>query len=1097
MPKCKDISSVLIIGAGPIVIGQACEFDYSGTQACKALKEEGLRVILINSNPATIMTDPEIADATYIEPITLDSIEKILIKEKPDALLSTVGGQTALNCGLELYKKGILEKHNVLMIGARPEAIEKAEDRHLFNKAMQRIGLEVPKSAIVSSLKEGLQELKNIGLPAIIRPSFTLGGSGGGIAYNLEEFKKILSYGLDLSPTNQVLINESILGWKEYEMEVVRDHNNTAIIICSIENIDPMGVHTGDSITVAPALTLTDKEYQEMRSASIAVLREIGVETGGSNVQFAINPRNGKMFVIEMNPRVSRSSALASKVTGFPIAKVAAKLAIGYRLDEIQNDITQVTPICFEPSIDYVVTKIPRFNFEKFDNSEPVLSTSMRSVGEVMAIGRNFKESLQKGLCSLETGLTGLNTPLIHGLKKAQTKKEKQVLLKKSLKILAPDRILRVAEGFRVGLNPDEIYKITGIDPWFLKQIEDIVHTEKKIQNNGLPKAPIELLRLKKMGFSDVRLSELAHKSHDEILNLRCHLNIRPVFKRVDTCAGEFESQAAYLYSCYEGDGVSVPECESFPSNRKKVIILGSGPNRIGQGIEFDYTCVHAAKSLSAINLETIMINCNPETVSTDYDTSDKLYFEPLSPEYVLEAIYREQQKGQLLGVIVQFGGQTPLKLAKDLQKNQIPILGTSPDSIDLAENRERLQKLLVKLGIIQPQNSVCHQIKDIAFTIKKIGYPVVVRPSNVLGGRSMAILRGSQCLEKYLKENQNMILDGPILIDRFLKNAIEVDVDAIYDGDKIYIAGIMEHIEHAGVHSGDSACVLPPWSLSKSLQIEIVKTTEILAKVLKIKGFINVQYAIYNEKLYMIEVNPRASRTTPFVAKATGVPIVAIASQVMVGKKLINFQLPCSLPQHFSFKEVVLPFSRFTHTDILLGPEMKSTGETMGWDKQFLLAFAKAQLAAFNSVPTKGFVLICYSKSQKDKALFAVHKLINLGFKVGVIGELAHDLQKQIKNVINLEKLILSKVQAKDLSHLNPLHFLDFLQSQKINFAIITDNHFRLKNLRRGIMLSRISYFSTHELASLAIDFIEMSQNKNYFISKDWNIKPIQSITL
>lgn len=1095
MPKRKDISSVLIIGAGPIVIGQACEFDYSGTQACKALKEEGLRVILINSNPATIMTDPEVADATYIEPITSTSIEKIIVKEKPDALLSTVGGQTALNCGLELYKKGILDKHNVLMIGAKPEAIEKAEDRQLFNEAMERIGLEVPRSAIVSSLKQGLQELENIGLPAIIRPSFTLGGSGGGIAYNLEEFRKILSHGLDLSPTNQVLINESILGWKEYEMEVVRDYNDTAIIICSIENIDPMGVHTGDSITVAPALTLTDKEYQEMRSASIAVLREVGVETGGSNVQFAINPHNGKMLVIEMNPRVSRSSALASKVTGFPIAKVAAKLAIGYRLDEIQNDITQVTPICFEPSIDYIVTKIPRFNFEKFNDTKPILSTSMQSVGEVMAIGRNFKESLQKGLCSLETGLTGLNTPLIHGLEKAQTKKEKQAILKKSLKFLAPDRILHVAEAFRIDLSVDEIYKITGIDPWFLKEIEDIVHTEKKIQNHGLPANRVELLRLKKMGFSDMRLSELAQKSQEEIINLRDQLNIRPVFKRVDTCAGEFESKAAYLYSCYEGDGVSIPECESFPSKRKKVIILGSGPNRIGQGIEFDYTCVHAAKSLSAINLETIMVNCNPETVSTDYDTSDKLYFEPLFSEYVLEVIRREQQKGQFLGVIVQFGGQTPLKLARILQKAQVPILGTSPDSIDLAENRERLQKLLLNLSIIQPQNDVCYQIRDIASTIKKIGYPVVIRPSNVLGGRAMAILQSSRCLEKYLKENQNVILDGPILIDRFLENAIEVDVDAIYDGEEIYIAGIMEHIEHAGIHSGDSACVLPPWSLSKSLQTEIVRTTEVLAKALQIKGFINVQYAVYDGKLYMIEVNPRASRTTPFVAKATGVPIATIASQVMVGKRLLDFQLPCLSSKHFSFKEVVLPFSRFTHTDTLLGPEMKSTGETMGWDKQFLLAFAKAQLAAFNNIPIKGFALICYPKSQKDKALFVIHKLMHLNFKVGVIGELASDLQKQIKNVINLEKLILLKTGKKSLSDLDTLNFLDFLQSQRVNFAIVTDNHARLKNLRRGIMLNRISYFSTHEPALLAVDFIKVSQNKNYLSPQDWEIQPIQSV--
>ena len=1087
MPKRKDISSVLVIGAGPIVIGQACEFDYSGTQACKALKQEGLRVVLINSNPATIMTDPEIADATYIEPITITSIEKVIIKEKVDALLSTVGGQTALNCGLKLWKEGILDKHGVLMIGAKPEAIEKAEDRQMFNEAMEKIGLEVPKSAIVCSLEEGLKELKQIGLPAIIRPSFTLGGSGGGIARTLNEFKKILSYGLDLSPTSQVLINESILGWKEYEMEVVRDYKDTVIIICSIENIDPMGVHTGDSITVAPALTLTDKEYQKMRDASIAVLREIGVETGGSNVQFAIHPRNGKMFVIEMNPRVSRSSALASKVTGFPIAKVAAKLAIGYTLDEIQNDITQVTPISFEPSIDYIVTKIPRFNFEKFKETKPVLSTSMQSVGEVMSIGRSFAESLQKGLCSLEIGLTGLNIPSVDGLEKAKTKKEKQAILKEALDVFRPDRILCVAQGFREGLDIDEIHRITAIDSWFLREIEKIVNEEKKIQIQGLPTDQVQFLRLKKMGFSDIRLSQLASKSYDEVLDLRRRLNIKPVFKRVDTCAGEFESKAAYLYSCYEGDGLSIPECESFPSNRKKIIILGSGPNRIGQGIEFDYTCVHASKSLSAIGFETIMINCNPETVSTDYDTSDKLYFEGLFPEYVLEVIYREQQKGQLLGVIVQFGGQTSLKLAQVLQKATVPILGTSSDSIDLAENRERLQKLLLKLDIAQPQNTICHQIEDIASATEKIGYPVVIRPSNVLGGRAMATLQNSQSLEKYLKENQSLILDGPILIDRFLENAVEVDVDGIYDGDNIYIAGIMEHIEYAGIHSGDSACVIPPWSLSKSLQIQINKTTEMLAKALKVRGLVNVQYAVRDEKLYMIEVNPRASRTTPFVAKSTGVPIAAIASQVMAGKKLTDFHLPSLHLNHFSFKEVVLPFSRFAHADTLLGPEMKSTGEVMGWDKNFSLAFGKSQLAAFNAIPTKGFALICYPRSCGERSLSLIRELVDLNFKVGVIGDITFDLQKQYA----LEGVILSKYQKKNLGHLDTVHFLDFLQSQNVNLAIVIDHGEHLKNLRRAIMLSRICYFSTEQSAMLALDFIKISQTKNHVPS----INPIQSI--
>ena len=1086
MPRQKSISSVLVIGAGPIVIGQACEFDYSGTQACKALKEEGLRVVLINSNPATIMTDPEVADATYIEPITTESVEKIIIKEKIDALLSTVGGQTALNCGLQLWKEGVLEKHNVLMIGAKPEAIEKAEDRQMFNEAMERIGLEVPKSAIVHSLEEGLKELEHIGLPAIIRPSFTLGGSGGGIARTLDEFKEILSRGLDLSPTNQVLINESILGWKEYEMEVVRDYKDTAIIICSIENIDPMGVHTGDSMTVAPALTLTDKEYQKMRNASIAVLREIGVETGGSNVQFAVNPLDGRMLIIEMNPRVSRSSALASKVTGFPIAKVAAKLAIGYTLDEIQNDITKVTPISFEPSIDYIVTKIPRFNFEKFKETKPVLSTSMQSVGEVMSIGRNFAESLQKGLCSLETGLTGLETPSVEGFKEAETKKERQAILKEALSIFRPDRILCIAQSFREGLGIDEIYQITAVDPWFLSEIEKIVNAEKQIQTQGLPEDRVQFLRLKKMGFSDMRLAQLTNKKYNEVLSLRHQLNVRPVFKRVDTCAGQFESKAAYLYSCYEGDGLSDPECESFPSDKKKVIILGSGPNRIGQGIEFDYTCVHASKSLSAIGLETIMINCNPETVSTDYDTSDKLYFEGLFPEHVLEVIYREQQKGELLGVIVQFGGQTPLKLSQVLQEAQIPILGTSPDSIDLAENRERLQKLLLKLDIAQPESDVCYQIEDVPSAIEKIGYPVMIRPSHVLGGRAMATLQGPQCLEKYLKENQELILEGPILIDRFLKNAIEIDVDGIYDGESIYVAGIMEHIEPAGIHSGDSACVIPPWSLSKSLQTQINKTTEMLAKALKVRGFINVQYAVRDEKLYMIEVNPRASRTTPFVAKSTGVPIAAIASQVMIGRKLTDFHLPSLHFNYFSFKEVVLPFSRFAHADTLLGPEMKSTGEVMGWDKNFSLAFAKSQQAAFNTIPKEGFALICCPHSHKENGLSIVKKLIDLGFKVGVIGNIGAEKQYDLENVI------LSKYKKKDISDLDTVYFLDFLQSQNINLAIMMDHGVHLKNLRRAILLSRMCYFSTKQSAMLALDFIEMSQTKNHIFS----IHPIQSIS-
>lgn len=1106
MSKRKDISSVLIIGAGPIVIGQACEFDYSGTQACKALKEEGLRVILLNSNPATIMTDPEMADATYIEPITLDSIEKIIVQEKPGAILSTVGGQTALNCGLELHKKGILDKYKVEMIGAKPEAIEKAEDRNLFRQAMENIGLEMPKSMMVSTLKEGLEALDHIGgLPAILRPSFTLGGTGGGIANNLKEFKSILNYGLEISPTHQVLIDQSILGWKEYEMEVVRDQNDTAIIVCSIENVDPMGIHTGDSITVAPALTLTDKEYQQMRDASIAVLREIGVETGGSNVQFAVNPKDGKMFVIEMNPRVSRSSALASKVTGFPIAKVAAKLAIGYTLDEIQNDVTKVTPICFEPSIDYVVTKMPRFNFDKFNVKQPVLSSSMHSVGEVMSIGRNFAESLQKALCSLEIGLTGLNTPLIENLENTKNKKERQDFFKKVLCLLAPDRILRVAEAFRTGLSVEDIHQITHIDPWFLRQIQTIVDVEKDLQTHGLPTDKVHLLRLKKMGFSDARLAELSCKKQNDVIKLRHRLDVRPVFKRVDTCGGEFESKTSYLYSCYEGDGLFKPECEALPKSCQKVIILGSGPNRIGQGIEFDYTCVHAAKSLSQIGLQTIMINCNPETVSTDYDTSDKLYFEPLSLEHVLEVIWMEQQKGDLLGVILQFGGQTPLKLARFLKQADVPILGTSPDHIDLAEDREQFQSLLFQLKLNQPQNSICHKIKDIAQSIEEgIGYPALVRPSNVLGGQAMAILKSPDCLNAYLKEKQDLLLDGPILLDRFLENAIEVDVDAICDGQQVYIAGLMEHIEPAGVHSGDSACVLPPCNLSEKLKDEIANSTVTLAKALCIKGFINVQYAICKGKLYVIEVNPRASRTIPFIAKATGVPIASIASQVMVGKKLKSFNLPHKLPKHFSFKEVVLPFARFANVDTLLGPEMKSTGEGMGWDMSRCIAFAKSQSATLNRIPQEGLAIVSYPKPAQKQALLVIQALKKRGFEVGVVGALAEDLNKQVDGLILFKQggtssslTSKSRLQVME-SHTAQESFYsqelwDVLQSGRVRLAILTDRDMGLKALRREVIRHRICYFSTHEATLLALEFLQEGFQKNTLSA--WKVQSLQSL--
>ena len=971
MPKQSSISSVLVIGAGPIIIGQACEFDYSGSQACKALKEKGLRVILVNSNPATIMTDPEIADATYIEPINWETIEKIIQKENPSALLSTVGGQVALNCSLELWKRGILDKYQVRMIGASPDAINKAENRQLFNEAMARIGLSVPRNSIASNLEGALKALDHVGLPAVIRPSFTLSGSGGGIAYNLKEFKEIVTYGLKVSPIHQVLIDESILGWKEYEMEVIRDQNDNAIIVCSIENLDPMGVHTGDSITVAPALTLTDKEYQVMRDASLNILREIGVETGGSNVQFAVNPQDGRLLVIEMNPRVSRSSALASKATGFPIAKVAALLAIGYTLDEIKNDVTQVTPASFEPTLDYVVTKLPRFNFEKFSNTPPLLSNGMRSVGEVMSIGRNFCESLQKGLRSLEMGLTGLNSPFIEEMQQVKDKNEKQKILKKALKPLSADRILKVAEALRHGLSVKEINKITSIDPWFLNEIEKIIEAEKKILQHGLPQKKGDLLRLKKLGFSDARLAELSHKTEEEVFHLRHKLEVRPVYKTVDTCSAEFTSRTSYLYSCYEGDILSLSQCEADPSEKKKVIILGSGPNRIGQGIEFDYTCVHAAQSLRKIGLETIMVNCNPETVSTDYDTSNKLYFEPLCQENVIELIYKEQQKGQLLGVIVQFGGQTPLKLSQCLKKFQIPILGTSPDSIDLAEDRERFQKLLKKLKLRQPKNDICYKIDDITSAIDRMsGFPVVIRPSHVLGGQKMAILKNQLDLKQYLQQNSHIIMDGPILIDRFLEQAIEIDVDAICDGKQVHIAGIMEHIEKAGIHSGDSACVLPPYSISEKMIEEIKQSTKLLAQSIGVVGFMNVQYAIKDECLYVIEVNPRSSRTVPFVSKATGVPIAKIATQVMVGSKLNQFSLSTYGPRHFAVKEVVLPFSRFPQEDVLLGPEMRSTGEVMGWSPHLHEAFLKAQSSAFNTLPSKGLALLVYD--EKD------HKYVN-----------------------------------------------------------------------------------------------------------------------
>ena len=1076
MPKRNDISSILVIGAGPIVIGQGCEFDYSGTQACKALKEEGFKVILVNSNPASIMTDSETADTVYIEPLTLEVLEKIIATERPDAILSTVGGQTALNCGVDLWRQGILEKYGVVIIGAHPEAIEKAENRELFNQAMERIGLEVPRNAVVSSYEQALKEIKKIGLPAVIRPSFTLGGSGGGVAETMEEFKEIVRYGLDLSPTHQVLIDESIVGWKEFELEVVRDKKDNAIVVCSVENIDPMGVHTGDSITVAPALTLTDKEFQTMRNSSLAVLREIGVETGGSNVQFAVNPKDGRQVVIEMNPRVSRSSALASKATGYPIAKIAAKLAVGHTLDEIKNDITKITPASFEPTLDYIVTKIPRFNFEKFSESRPVLSTSMRSVGEVMSIGRSFAESFQKALCSLEQGLNGLNSPHVNGLKEAKNEKERREILSKALTPATPDRILVVAEGMRQGLSEEKINEITGIDLWFLREIKKIVMAEKDIQKNGLPQNPIELLSYKKMGFSDARLAELTGLKEAKVRELRHRFDLRPVYKTVDTCAAEneimglrhhladinlpgFDSLTPFLYSCYEGDGFSPPECESFPRNQKKVIILGSGPNRIGQGIEFDYTCVHGAKSLSLLGYETIMVNCNPETVSTDYDVPHKLYFEPLSYEFVSELIHCEQQNGELVGVIVQLGGQTPLKLSQLLKSAGIPIIGTSPDSIDLTEDRERFQKLVKKLGLRQPKNSICHRIEDISSTIRdKVGYPVIVRPSHVLGGRAMAILETEKDLGHYLDQHAHASLQGPLLIDRFLEDAVEVDVDAIYDGQDIYIAGIMEHIERAGIHSGDSACVLPPFSLSPKMSQEITESTTILAKAINILGPMNIQYAVKDEQLFLIEVNPRASRSTPFVSKATGVPMAMVASQVMLGRPLSHFNLPQSPPPYYSVKESVFPFARFPNSDILLGPEMKSTGEVMGQDQSLPAAFAKAQLAAMNGLPKKGMVLVNYGHDRKNQREKTISSLIELGFEVYVVKDDLSNSAHSIESLLEREGLSLTQL----------------MQSGRVKLVVCLNRSHELKAFRRLLVTNRVTYFTTHEAVERAIESME-----------------------
>ena len=1065
MPKRNDIKSVLIIGAGPIIIGQACEFDYSGAQACKALKEEGIRVILINSNPATIMTDPMMADATYIEPINKDIIEKIIKLEKPDAILPTMGGQTALNVTLELFEAGILKKYNLEIIGAKPESINKAEDRELFKQCMNKIGLESAKAKIAKNIDEAIAAIDFVGLPAIIRPSFTLGGEGGGIAYNKEEFIEIVSNGLKLSPNSEVLIEESLLGWKEFEMEVVRDQADNCIIICSIENIDPMGVHTGDSITVAPALTLTDKEYQKMRNASIAVLREIGVDTGGSNVQFAVNPDDGRLIVIEMNPRVSRSSALASKATGFPIAKIAAKLAIGYNLDELKNDITKSTPASFEPTIDYIVTKIPRFTFEKFPGSNNFLSTSMKSVGEVMAIGRSFQESLQKALRSLETGLAGLDDVSFptngDNLNNSET-------VSGWLAEQVPERILRISSAFRNNVSINEVARITGWDKWFLSQIYGIIQVEKKLENNTLSLNSTSLRNIKSMGFSDKRLAELTEISEEKIYDLKNQFNIFPTYKRVDTCAAEFSSETAYLYSSYEQDINN--ECEAQPSNKKKVVILGGGPNRIGQGIEFDYCCVHAAYSLSEIGYETIMINCNPETVSTDYDTSDKLYFEPLTHEDVLSIIKKEEQNGEVLGVIVQLGGQTPLKIAASLEEAGVNILGTSVDAIDLAEDRKRFKELLQTLNLNQPSNGIASNNSEAVKIATDIGFPIVIRPSYVLGGRAMEIVHNHNQLQKYINEAVKVSGNNPVLIDSFLRNAIEVDVDAISDGDDTYIAGIMEHIEEAGIHSGDSACALPPQTLNKNIIDEIITQTTILAKALNVIGLMNIQFAIQENKIFILEVNPRGSRTIPFVAKATGVPLAKIASQIMIGKKLSDFNIQNHNISHISVKEAVFPFARFPGTDVILGPEMKSTGEVMGIGSTFGEAFAKSQLGASIELPIKGQVFISIKDDDKKNIIPVAQKLFNLGFKICATSGTAKILNDNEIETNYIKKVIEGRPNA-----------VDAMLSGEIQLVINTvEGSNSIKDsfsLRQTALLNKIPYYTTLQganAATLAIKVIK-----------------------
>ena len=1058
MPKRTDIKSILMIGAGPIVIGQACEFDYSGTQACKALKEEGYRVILINSNPATIMTDPELADATYIEPITPDMVTRIIEIEKPDALLPTMGGQTALNTAIALAELGVLEKHNVQLIGADLEAINKAEDRLLFREAMEKIGLESPRSKVVKSVEEALKNIEFVGLPTIIRPSFTMGGTGGGVAYNREEFVQIVEQGLEASPVTEVLIEESIIGWKEYEMEVVRDRADNCIIICSIENVDPMGVHTGDSITVAPALTLTDREYQIMRNASIAVLREIGVETGGSNVQFAVNPVDGRLVIIEMNPRVSRSSALASKATGFPIAKVAAKLAVGYTLDELRNDITGVTPASFEPTIDYVVTKVPRFAFEKFPGSEAVLTTAMKSVGESMAIGRCFEESLQKALRSLETGLTGLNEKLID----ATTDQ-----LHASLKTPTPDRLLHIADAIRAGMSEEEICTLSGFNPWFVARLKNIIDMEAKIREFGLPDDIDNFRAIKKLGLSDRRLAELIGKSESDVRQARQALGLRPNFRRIDTCAAEFAAQTPYLYSSYETISPFGNQNEAEPSSRKKAVILGGGPNRIGQGIEFDYCCCHAAYAMGDIEIESIMVNCNPETVSTDYDTSDRLYFEPLTEEDVLEILHCEQSQGELAGVIVQFGGQTPLKLSQALEENNIPILGTSPDAIDLAEDRDRFKDLLDRLSLKQPPNGIARSATEAHEIVQQIGFPVVIRPSYVLGGRAMEIVHTEEQLERYMREAVVVSGDSPVLIDGYLRDASEVDVDVLCDGEDVYVAGILEHIEEAGVHSGDSACSMPPHSLPAEIIEELGRQATEMALALNVIGLMNVQFAVKNNIIYVIEVNPRASRTVPFVAKVLGQPIARIAAKIMAGKKLSDFNLAAPNFEHIAVKEAVFPFGRFPGVDTILGPEMRSTGEVMGLDTNFATAFAKSQIGGGTVLPVEGTAFISVRNDDKNKIVSLAAELLELGFKILATSGTCKLLEENGLSVTQVNKVLEGRP-----------HIVDAMKDATVELVInTTEGEQSLadsKSIRRTALEMKIPYFTTIAAAEAAISGIK-----------------------